>query len=214
MTLSRLVLQITHQRLLIAETCCELFCIGEVAASILTDVDDDSVTEGEVAQDLVQTTIANGACEAAIVRIADIIVEDPIAHTGGDAVVCVEVFALECVAEIRRIVLVPTPIAAVVERRIEVHMAITQFAQHIREHLEQLVLVGFFPRAYLIYIIYSIPVEAVFMLLIVEETVVLIDNLPKGLKVPLSRIREFFLIDAGRSGEQGQEEPDNDLSHG
>jgi hypothetical protein len=35
------------------------------------------------------------------------------------------------------------------------------------------------------------------MLLIVEEAVVLIDNLPQGFEVPLSRIREFFLVDAG-----------------
>jgi hypothetical protein len=51
--------------------------------------------------------------------------------------------------------------------------------------------------AYLIFIIYSVPVETVFVLFVVEETIVLIDNLPKGFEVSLGCVGAFGLINAG-----------------
>ena len=76
MTFSRLMLQITHQRLLVTETCCELFRIGEIASSVLADIKDESVAEGEVLQDLVQSAIADRVCETAVVCIAETDVQE------------------------------------------------------------------------------------------------------------------------------------------
>ena len=57
------------------------------------------------------------------------------------------------------------------------------------------------------------------MLLIVEETVVLIDDLPQRFEVSLCRIGVFLLVDTGCQGEQWYETPDGyeflyELSHG
>jgi hypothetical protein len=84
-------------------------------------------------------------------------------------------------------------------------VSVAQFREHIGEHLEELLVVDAVVRAYLIYIISLLPVESVFMLLIVEEAVVLVDDLPKRLEIPLRRIRALFLIDAGgeKEGEEG-----------
>ena len=47
------------------------------------------------------------------------------------------------------------------------------------------------------------PVESVFMLLIVEEAVVLVDDLPQRLKISLRRILVLDFVDA-RSEKEGE----------
>jgi hypothetical protein len=51
-------------------------------------------------------------------------------------------------------------------------------------------------HAYLIFIIDGIPVEAVFVLLVVEEAVVLVDNLPERFEVALRVVVVLNLVDA------------------
>ena len=198
--LARLVLQVAHERLLVAEACRQSLGIGKVAAAIAPDVDDQSVAEQEVLDDLVETALADAAAEAAVVDIADVIIEDTVLHAAGDAIVGAEVAALQGVAEVRGIVLVPLPVASVVEGREEVHVAVAQFGEHVGEHLEELLLADHVVRAYLIYIIYLLPVESVFMLLVVEEAVVLVDNLPECLEVPLWRIFVLDFVDTRGEG--------------
>ena len=71
-------------------------------------------------------------------------------------------------------------------------MSVTQLAEHVAQHLEELVLVHLVAYAYLIFIVCLIPVEPVFLLLVVEETIVLVDNLPECLEVARRRIGAFF----------------------
>jgi hypothetical protein len=73
---------------------------------------------------------------------------------------------------------VPFPVTSVVEGGAEVHMAVSEFAKHRGKHLKQLFVVEIVFRAYIIYIIYVLPIEAVFMLFVVEEAVVLVDDMP------------------------------------
>ena len=65
--------------------------------------------------DLVETALADLIGEAPHVEVADVIVENLVLGDGGDVVVGTEVAALQGVAEIRRIVFVPVPVATVVE---------------------------------------------------------------------------------------------------
>jgi hypothetical protein len=48
--------------------------------------------------------------------------------------------------------------------------------------------------AYLIFIIYGIPVKTVFVLLVVEETVMLIDNLPERFEIALGSVGAFNFV--------------------
>jgi hypothetical protein len=82
----------------------------------------------------------------------------------------------------------PPPIPAIVERAIQVYVAIAQFAKHIGQYLKQLFAIDIIARAYLIYIINRVPVN----IFIVEEAVVLIDYLPQRLEVAL---RGVFVLD-------------------
>jgi hypothetical protein len=52
-------------------------------------------------------------------------------------------------------------------------------------------------HAYLIFIIYCIPVKTIFVLLIVEEAIVLIDNLPKRFEVSLGGVVVFDFVYTG-----------------
>ena len=73
-------------------------------------------------------------------------------------------------------------------------MSVFKCAEHIGEYLEELFAVDIVARAYLIYFVYRVPVN----LLVVEEAVVLIDDLPEGFEVALGGIFVLLLIDAGR----------------
>ena len=69
-------------------------------------------------------------------------------------------------------------------------MTVFQRAEHIGEYFEELFAVDIIARAYLIYFIYRVPVY----LLVIEEAVVLIDDLPEGFEVALGGIGLFALI--------------------
>ena len=77
-------------------------------------------------------------------------------------------------------------------------MAVAQLTEHIGQHLEELVIVIDACRAYLIYMIDGIPVETILMGFVVEETVMLVDDMPKGLEVAFGGIVVLGLIDTGR----------------
>jgi len=51
--------------------------------------------------------------------------------------------------------------------------------------------------------IYLLPVESVLMLLIVEETIVLVDDLPQCLEIAGRGVWSFLLINARGEGDQG-----------
>ena len=121
MALACLVLHIACEGLLMTETGGEALGGGELATAITTDIHDESVAEGEVLDDLVETALTDLIGETTHIEVADVIVEDPVLGTRGDMVVGTEVTALQGVAEIRGVVFVPVPVAAVVERGIEVH---------------------------------------------------------------------------------------------
>ena len=97
----------------------------------------------------------------------------------------------------------PRPVAAVVVGCIQVDVAVAQLAEHVAEHLEQLLVVHAVVHADLIFLIDGVPVKPVLVLLVVEEAVVLVDNLPQRLEVTLRRVVELLLVDA--AGDAGGE---------
>ena len=178
MALACLVLHIACEGLLMTEAGGEALGGCELTAAIAADIHDESVAEGEVLDDLVETALADLVGETAHVEVADVIVEDAVLGARGDVIVGAEVTALQRVAEVGGIVFVPMPVAAVVEGGVKVHMSVLQFGEHVGEDFEELVVVHRPFRAYIIYIIKGVPVEAIDLLLVVEEAVVLIDDPP------------------------------------
>ena len=208
---SRLVLIITYEGLLLTEAGGELLGIGEHATAVVADVDDEAAAEQHVGDDLVEVSLTNAVVETLVSDVADVVVEDFVVEARGNLIVGAHVAAQEGVAEVGRVVLIPRPIASEIVGCAEVHVSVAQFAEHIGEHLEELLAGHTVVDAHLIFIVHLLPVQPVFLLLIIQEAVVLVDNLPQGLKVALWCIVEFFLINAGRK-ERDDAEPEKQLS--
>ena len=76
-------------------------------------------------------------------------------------------------------------------------MSVTQFGKHVAEHLKELGLCHLLVHAYLIFVIYLLPVETVLMLLIVKETVMFVDYLPQSLEIARWRIGLLVGVNTG-----------------
>jgi hypothetical protein len=75
-------------------------------------------------------------------------------------------------------------------------MPVFQFTQHVCEYFKELFSVEPLSRAYIIFIIYGVPVETIFMLFVVEETVVFVNNFPECLEVSFGSVGKLLLVDA------------------
>ena len=131
MTFACLMLQITCEGAFVTETGGEAFGSGEFATAIAAYIHDESIAESEVLDDLVERALSHLVGEAAHVEVADVIVEDAVLGSRGDMVVGTEVTALQRIAEVRGVVLVPVPVASVVKGAVEVHMSVFQLGKHL-----------------------------------------------------------------------------------
>ena len=136
MALASLMLHIAHKGLLVAEPGSQFLGIGKVAAAIAAYVENHSLAEHEVLDNLVEVALADGRRETAVVYIAYVIVENAIAQSTGYAVVGTKVSALQGIAEVGGVVFVPAPVAAVIESGVEVYMSVFKCAEHIGKYLE------------------------------------------------------------------------------
>ena len=180
-SLSRLVLHIAHEDLLVGETGRQFFCRLEISTTIVAYVDDERAARGKIEEHVIEIAIADAALERAVADISDVVVELAVADARSDAIVGTEIAVEERVGNIAGIVFMPRPVACHVERSIEIDMAVAQFAHHIGQHLEELAL-----RHLCIYLpgialVNLIPVDR----LLREEAVVLVHNLPQCLEVAL-----------------------------
>ena len=78
MALTRLMLYIAGEGLLVTEATGEAFSRSEYASAITPDIHNQSVAEGEVLDDLVETALADLVGEAAHIEVADVIIEDAV----------------------------------------------------------------------------------------------------------------------------------------
>ena len=87
---------------------------------------------------------------------------------------------------------------------IEVDVSVAQLAEHLCEHFEELFAVHGFVQAPAVGGSDGIPVQPDGFVLVVEEAVVLVDDGPESVKVPLRRIVEVGFLNA--SGQQQHED--------
>ena len=83
-----------HKSLLVAEPGSQFLGIGKIAAAIATYVENHSLAEHEVLDNLVEVALADGRRETSVVYISYVIVENTIAQSTGNAVVGTKVSAL------------------------------------------------------------------------------------------------------------------------
>ena len=67
------------------------FSSSEVATTIATDINNQSTTEKQIGKNFIKISFTNRRFERSTADIADVIVEDTIAQTTGNLVVCTQI---------------------------------------------------------------------------------------------------------------------------
>jgi hypothetical protein len=84
----------------------------------------------------------------------------------------------------------------------EVHMSVPKFFQYFGQYLEELLFGHIIGQAVAVTAIHFVPIEAVFLILIVEETILGVDDAPQGFEVSFWIVLGDVLGDAGREKEE------------
>ena len=109
------------------------------------------------------------------------------------------------------VVLMPRPVAGHVERGEDVHMTIFQLRQHVGADLKKMSITHAGIQLFLVLRMDLIPVHP----FLIEETVVLVHDLPQSLEVSVRTIGELLFVDAGREeqGAQGDEKEEISITY-
>lgn len=200
-----LVGDVSHQPFLVGEACGQPFGIGQRPARIVAHVHDEAVAQAQVVHHFVEVAVADGGRKATIIYITDIVVQNLVINAGGDAVVGAEVGAVQAVAEVGRIVLVPAPVASHVGGGVEVDMPVAQFGEHVAKHFEELCVGHAVVDERPVFGIDFVPREATFLFFVVVETILGVDDAPKRFEVVGGRVVGILFPDAAGARESQQE---------
>ena len=109
------------------------------------------------------------------------------------------------------VVLMPRPVAGHVERGEDVHMTILQLRQHVGTYLKEMGIAHAGIQLFLVLRMDLIPVHP----FLIEETIVLVHDLPQSLEVSVRTIGELLFVDAGREeqGAQGDEKEEISITY-
>ena len=187
---------VAHVHSLVGEARRQFLGVCQVASAVVAYVYYQAVAQHEPVDYFVKVAFTDGVAEAFVVYVADVVVENAVCYARGYLVVSAEVAPLQRVAEVRRVVFFPAPIAREVCRPRQVDVAVAQFRQHVGHDLEQLVGRHVVADAHPVLGVYIVPVEPVFLFLVVEEAIVLVDYFPQGLEVACGRVVELLFVDA------------------
>ena len=196
--LARFVLDVARQNAFVGEAGGEAGGVGEVAAAVVAHVDDEAVAGGQVREGFVQIAFADGVGEGGVGDVADVVVQNGIFQSGGDAVVTPQVSFDEAFVVIARVVQIPVPVTGGVRGRVEVHVPVLQLGQHVAQYFEQTVAAHVGGNQRLVFVMDGIPIY----LLVVQEAVLLVDDFPESFEVALRGIVEFFFADAARKQDE------------
>ena len=81
-------------------------------------------------------------------------------------------------------------------------MSVTKFFQHFGQYLEELLVGHVIGHAVGVTAIHFVPIEAVFLVLVVEEALLGVDDAPQGFEVSFWIVLGDVLGDAGREKEE------------
>ena len=196
-----LVGDVADEELLVGEVGGECVGLGELSASVVPHVDDDAPAGGEVVEHDADVSVADSLLEGLAADVADVVVEDDVFESGGYLVVVSEVEAGYAVVVVFGVVFEEAPVASEVEACADVDVSVLKFAEHVAEHLEELDAGHVFVHLGGVSGVDFVPIHANLLLLVVEETVVLVHDFPQGLEGSLAGVVVVVFPDAGGGNE-------------
>ena len=200
-----LVADVAHVDALVGKARGQFFRRSEHSAAVAAHVHDESRARSEIIKHLVEVAVADAVLERRAANVAYVVVELAVFKARRHPIISAEIAAEERVAYVGGVVFLPAPVPRVVERRVKVDVAVAQFAEHIAQHLEQLVTRH--PAVHLPAVpgTHLVPVESVLLGLIIEEAIVLVHYFPKRLEVAVGVVAKLFLVNARRHTGQREE---------
>ena len=179
---------------------------GELAAAVAAHIDDEGVAEGKMPHDFVQIARADRHVEGAAADVAHIARQHLVLESRRSAIFVgrAEHHALQGVVEVGGVGLVPIRVAGRVERSPEVDMPVAQFVAEVGQHLIERLRRHGVGHLRGVAAVHLVPVQSVFLVLVVEEAVVLIDDFPQRFEVAARCGGQVVGLHAG--GERGEQQ--------
>ena len=196
MSLACLMGYVAHRRLVVDEAGGEVLCHRQQSALVVAHIHYQSVAQPQVGEDSIEIATAYAALKRRHVDVAYIVGQNAVFHSACQSVFGTEIHALQRVAEVDGVVLMPVPVACGVERRHQIDVAVAQLVEHLAAHLKQLFPAHVRQQHLAIAAATLPPVETILRRLIAEEAVVLVNYLPQGIEVAPRRITELVLGNA------------------
>ena len=197
-----LVRAVTRQYALVGKMRCKPLGVVQLPAAIATDIYYQARAEAQMVQHLGNVALAYCRRETLVHDVSHIVIQDTVVETRGYTIVRTEVGFHDFIVEVGGIILFPCPVASHVGCSVEVDMSVAQLGKHVAKYLLQLGGTHVLVQLSTIPCMHLVPIQAYGLCLIIQETIVLVDNLPKGFHIALGGIVELHLIDT-RGKRQG-----------
>ena len=192
---------VTAQRLLGSKTLGQRDSIGQRAASIVSNVEYQSVGITDEGKDIVEIGGADGTIERTVTNVSHRVTTiHYILHTSRVPVIRAKIILTnQVVVVVGGIILIPRPIASNIERGIDIYVAVAQGINHLVEHVEKLELCldGVLEKRG-IFAMHTLPIDT----LLFKEAIMLIERLPERLEVTAQTIVLLQLVIVETSSEE------------
>ena len=160
------MVDVADEALLVGECRCQFVGCGEVASSVVSHVDDETVARGKFGKHIGEVAAPDAVAETFAADIAYIVFQYLVFQSGSNHVVRAEIKADDAVVVVFGIILAETPVASEIERRTYVDVSVLEFAHHVAKHLEELLLVHIRIDFLAVALVHLVPVNADGLLLV------------------------------------------------
>jgi hypothetical protein len=129
--------------------------------------------------------------------VTNVVLEYRIFDTSRGYIIFAQVDALNGIDKVCRITIIPFTILGCFMIRYKINVPVTEFCQHFGQDLEKFLVGHVIGQTIAVLTVGLVPIEAVFLILIIEEAILGVDDVPKCLEVSFWIVLGNVLGDAG-----------------
>ena len=194
-SLAGLVTHVAHMRPIFEEMGRENVTVVQIAASVAANIQYDALAFNEIVENLVDATMADCRRERFVDHIAYTVLhrlplfvntfplQNPVFEPPCNLIICSKISLTHFNVEILWIVFFPRPVAPDIGCGIEVHVSVFELREHRGTMVEEVVRIHRIQPRGEIATPHLLPIHTERLLLVGQEAVVFVDQLPKGLDI-------------------------------
>ena len=187
MLLASLVANVAHQHLLVGEAAGKLLSIGKLTTTIASDVKYHAIAQTQPGYHVTEVALPYAIRETLVDHIGYVVRQDGVAEPTADVIVCAQILVPELSVQVLGVVLFPRPVPAQIEACGDVHMPISELGKHLAKHLKELHARHLGIELLAVLGTHLLPTDAKLLLLVGEEAIALVNQLPQGIQIALRR---------------------------